>query len=38
MKYYLDFFKRCSNFLRNVKRIYPSATVIPYAVFCVEAK
>lgn len=24
--------------LRNVKRIYPSAIVIPYAVFCVEAK
>ncbi len=24
--------------LRNVKRVYPSAVVVPYAVFCVEAK
>ena len=24
--------------LRNVKRVYPSAMVVPYAVFCVEAK
>lgn len=24
--------------LRNIKRVYPSAMVIPYAVFCVEAK
>ncbi|MBN9337410.1 MAG: SPOR domain-containing protein [Chryseobacterium sp.] len=24
--------------LKNVKKVYPSATVIPYAVFCVEAK
>ncbi|WDF47647.1 SPOR domain-containing protein [Chryseobacterium sp. KACC 21268] len=24
--------------LRNIKRLYPSAIVIPYAVFCVEAK
>jgi len=24
--------------LRNVKRVYPSAIVVPYAVFCVEAK
>lgn len=24
--------------LRNVKRVYPSALVVPYAVFCVEAK
>ncbi|MCG2793754.1 MAG: SPOR domain-containing protein [Weeksellaceae bacterium] len=24
--------------LRHVKKVYPSATVIPYAVFCVEAK
>lgn len=24
--------------LRNISRIYPSARVIPYAVFCVEAK
>ncbi|PZU91676.1 MAG: sporulation protein [Chryseobacterium sp.] len=27
-----------SDDLRNVKKLYPSATVIPYAVFCVEAK
>ncbi len=27
-----------SDDLRNVKRIYPSAIVVPYAVFCVEAK
>lgn len=27
-----------SDDLRNVKKVYPSATVIPYAVFCVEAK
>jgi len=24
--------------LRNIKRIYPTAIVIPYAVFCVEAR
>lgn len=24
--------------LRNIRRVYPSATIIPYAVFCVEAK
>lgn len=24
--------------LRNIRRVYPSATTIPYAVFCVEAK
>ena len=24
--------------LRNIRRMYPSARVIPYAVFCVEAK
>lgn len=24
--------------LRNIKRVYPSAMVIPYAVFCVEAR
>jgi len=23
---------------RNVKRVYPSALVVPYAIFCVEAK
>lgn len=27
-----------SDDLRNVKRVYPSAIVVPYAVFCVEAK
>lgn len=24
--------------LRNIKKVYPSAIVIPYAIFCVEAK
>ena len=24
--------------LRNIKRVYPTATTIPYAVFCVEAR
>jgi hypothetical protein len=24
--------------LKNIKKVYPSALVIPYAVFCVEAK
>lgn len=24
--------------LRNVKRAYPSAIIVPYAIFCVEAK
>ncbi|UQB68140.1 SPOR domain-containing protein [Epilithonimonas zeae] len=27
-----------SDDLRNISKIYPSARVIPYAVFCVEAK
>ncbi|MFC4165083.1 SPOR domain-containing protein [Epilithonimonas zeae] len=27
-----------SDDLRNIKKVYPSARVIPYAVFCVEAK
>ena len=27
-----------SDDLKNVRRLYPSALVIPYAVFCVEAK
>lgn len=27
-----------SDDLKNIKKVYPSATVIPYAIFCVEAK
>ncbi len=27
-----------SDDLRNIKRVYPSALIVPYAVFCVEAK